>query len=405
MKNLPMSKNTDVLKQEFIVDGITIPNRLTIQPMEGADGTKDGSPGGLTLRRYDRFAKGGTGLIWYEAVAVEHEGRANPHQLWMHEKNLDDFKRQVARIRNLAKDEAQPNPVIILQATHSGRYSKPNGGTFEPIIACNNPIYEKDGPLPAGRIVTDDHLRCLEESYATATRLAISAGFDGIDIKACHRYLVGELLSAHTRGGFYGGPLENRMRFFANAVGQARAIASPGLIVTTRMNIFDGIPYPYGFGANENAEPVMDEPIEVIKALKFSMVNISMGNPYFNPNVNRPTDLAAVERMYSLTKHVRDACDGVKIVASAPTFMRGDAPYLSAGAVEQDYADSVGFGRLAFAYPNFAKDMLNGRFDEKMVCVTCGKCTELMRGSKAGCAVRDSVYTELYRELKERQQK
>jgi 2,4-dienoyl-CoA reductase-like NADH-dependent reductase (Old Yellow Enzyme family) len=104
--------------------------------------------------------------------------------------------------------------------------------------------------------------------------------------------------------------------------------------------------------------------------------------------------------MYSLTKHVRDACKGVKIVSSAPTFMRGDAPYLSAGAVEQDYADSVGFGRLAFAYPNFARDMLNGCFDEKQVCVVCGKCTELMRGSKAGCAVRDSVYTNLYRELK-----
>jgi len=368
--------------------------------MEGADGTTSGAPGELTLRRYDRFAKGGAGLIWYEAVAVEHEGRANPHQLWMHEGNLDDFKRQVDRIRNLANQADKPNPIIILQATHSGRYSKPNGGTFEPIIACNNPIYEKDVPLPAERIVSDDHLRRLEESYAVTTRLAIAAGFDGIDIKACHRYLVGELLSAHTREGAYGGSLENRMRFFANATEQARALAKPGFIVTTRMNIFDGIPHPYGFGSNTNAEPIMDEPITVIKALRFSMVNISMGNPYFNPNVNRPTDLAAVERMYSLTKQVRSTCPGVKIVASAPTYMRGDAPYLCAGAIEQGYADSVGFGRLAFAYPNFATDMLSGSFDEKKVCVTCGKCTELMRGSKAGCAVRDSVYTKLYQELK-----
>ena len=399
--NLPMSNNIDILKQSLKIEDLLVPNRLCIQPMEGADGTREGSPGELTLRRYDRFAAGGAGLLWYEAVAIEHEGRANPHQLWMHEKNLDAFKAQVARIRKTAKDAGQPDPVIILQATHSGRYSKPEpGGVFMPLIAYNSPVYEKDKPIPPERIITDDHLQRLEESYATATKLAMEAGFDGVDIKACHRYLVSELLSAHTRPGMYGGPLENRMRFFKNAVEQARAVAKPGFLVTTRMNIYDGIPHPYAFGADENSEPVLDDPIAVIKAMGFSMVNISMGNPYFNPQVNRPTDLGAVERMYRLTKQVKDAFPDIKFVSSAPTFMRAQSPMLSAGAVEQGYADAVGFGRLPFAYPDFAKDMLNGCFNEKMVCITCGKCTELMRGSNAGCAVRDPLYTKLYQEMR-----
>src|SRR5699024_8887768 len=95
-------------------------------------------------------------------------------------------------------------PVIIMQATHSGRYSKPEGKPA-PIIAYNNPIFEKDNPISADRIITDDRLKELEELYAKSARLAELAGFDGVDVKACHRYLMSELLSAYNRPGEYGG--------------------------------------------------------------------------------------------------------------------------------------------------------------------------------------------------------
>ncbi|MCL2499427.1 MAG: flavin oxidoreductase/NADH oxidase [Defluviitaleaceae bacterium] len=402
--DLPLSKNIEILRELLTIEHFTLPNRLAIQPMEGADGTRDGAPDELAVRRYDRFAESGAGLIWFEAVAVRHDGRANPRQLWMHEGNTDDFKHLVSRIRTNAVKSGNPDPVIIMQATHSGRYSRPDG-PLEPMIACNNPIYEGDNPLPPERIVSDDTLKQIEERYGVIARMAQDCGFDGIDIKGCHRYLNGELLAAYERPGPYGGPLENRSRFFRNATQNARAVTKRGFLVTTRVNIYDGIPYPYGFGVRESGgiEPDLTEPIELLKAMDFSLVNISMGNPYFNPQVNRPTDLKGVERMYHLTKIIRDALPGVKIIASAPTFLRGDSPYLAAGAVEQDYADAVGFGRMAFAYPAFARDILNGSFDDKQTCITCGKCSELMRGSRAGCVVRDPVYTELYKQMKEAQ--
>jgi 2,4-dienoyl-CoA reductase-like NADH-dependent reductase (Old Yellow Enzyme family) len=87
------------------------------------------------------------------------------------------------------------------------------------------------------------------------------------------------------------------------------------------------------------------------------------------------------------------------IVSSAPTFLREDSGYLAAGAVEENYADMVGYGRLAFAYPRFAKDIMDDAFDKKQACVTCGNCSVLMRRSRAGCAVRDEVYTKLFKEL------
>ena len=399
--NLPISKDVSVLNQKFILDGITFPNRLVIQPMEGADGTPDGAPDELAIRRYDRFARSGAGLIWFEAVAVRRDGRANPRQLWMHDKNVDAFKSLVERIRTNAHKAGNSNPVIIMQATHSGRYSKPDSG-FEPMIACNNPIYEGENPLPPERIVSDDTLRQLEECYAIITRQAIDCGFDGIDIKACHRYLNNELLAAHNRPGPYGGPLENRMRFFKNATDNAQAVAKPGFLVTSRINIYDGIPFPYGFGVNPESDltPDLTEPIQLIKSLGFSLINITMGNPYYNPQVNRPTDIEGVVRMYKLTKEIKQAIPEVAIVASAPTYLREESGYLAAGAVVEGYADMVGFGRMTFAYPEFARDIMAYSFDKKQTCITCGKCSELMRGSRAGCAVRDSVYTDLYRELK-----
>src|SRR5512140_2139260 len=55
-------------------------NSLAVHPMEGCDGTADGHPGELTYRRYERFGQWGCKLLWFEATAVVHEGRANPRQ-------------------------------------------------------------------------------------------------------------------------------------------------------------------------------------------------------------------------------------------------------------------------------------------------------------------------------------
>ena len=234
---LPFAENTGALCQPLTLPGHTLPNRMAIHPMEGCDGTPDGKPDRQTLLRYDRFARSGAGLIWLEAVAVCPEGRANPRQLWINEQNLDAMKSLVDRIRELSVQEHGFAPLLIMQATHSGRYSKPQG-TPAPIIAYNNPLFEKDSPLPKERIITDDRLKSLEEEFGRAAALAEQAGFDGVDIKCCHRYLNSELLSAYTRPGAYGGSFENRTRLLRTASPApkpppARASSSPPALIST----------------------------------------------------------------------------------------------------------------------------------------------------------------------------
>lgn len=399
--SLPFSSNISILGQPITVGVHTFPNRLAIQPMEGADSTLDGTPDELTFRRYRRFAKGGAGLIWVEACAVVNEGRANPRHMYINKNNLDAYARLVNGIREIAMHEHGINPVLILQATHAGRYSKPHGAERIPVIARNNPIFEGDAAIPPECIISDDELKVLEEKFAQASILTQKAGFDGVDIKACHGYLVSELLASHTRPGLYGGSFENRTRFIRNTFEAVRAAVPTNFMVTSRINIYDAYPYPYGFGITEgrNIEPDLSEPIRLLKTLKPELLNITMGNPYQNSHVNRPGDIEGVERMCNLTKEIQSTFPDMAVVGSGVSFLKERSAELAAGYVEAGVCKIVGWGRMSFAYPTFARDILAGGFDKKQTCLCCSGCTKLMRaGQSTGCAIRDDIYNQLFKE-------
>ncbi len=411
---LPFSESTGVLAKSLVIGRKEIPNRLACQPMEGCDGNGDGTPGELTLRRYDRFAKGGAGLIWYEATAVLPEGKANPRQLCINKNNLDAFSRQVEKIKETAIKENGFEPVVIMQATHSGRYSKPEG-TPAPLIAYNNPIFEKDSLIPSDRIVSDEYIDTVKEALINGSILAEKAGFDGVDIKACHRYLNCELLSAYERKGRYGGSLENRTRLLRESILGAMEVTKKDFIVTSRLNVYDGFPYPYGFGVSENEgiKADLSEPTELIKILSsygVRLLNITMGNPYFNPHVNRPFanggytheehPLEGVARMLKGIAEIKRGIPEVSLIASAFSYLGVAAPFVAAGFIEAGLFDMAGFGRTVFAYPDFAKDILkNGYMDKNKICICCSKCTEIMRtpGGTPGCVIRDrDIYLPIY---------
>ncbi len=416
---IPFSEDLSSLSKPLTVKGHTIANRLAIQPMEGCDGTANGAPGELTLRRYQRFAQSGAGLIWAEANAIVEEGRANPRQIMITSDNLSAFQSMVANIKETCQKEHGFEPFVVLQLTHSGRYSKPTG-VPAPLVAYNCPPYEKENPLSADRIVTDEYLDTLPEQYAVSAKLAEQAGFDGVDIKACHRYLMCELLSGYTRPGRYGGSFENRTRLLRDAVSAVNAAVSGNTVVTSRLNIYDGVEYPYGFGMKQDGSltPDLTEPTELVrilhKDLGMELLDITIGNPYVNPHVNRPYDqggyippedpLVGVARMADCIGHVAAQFPELSIISSGLSYLRQFSPAFAAGMVEQKGVAMTGFGREAFAYPTFAADITQkGELDPKKCCITCGKCTELMRmGSMAGCVIRDpEVYAKLYKEAKE----
>ena len=88
-------------------------NAFCVQPMEGCDGTLEGTPDELVLRRYQRFGAGGAKLIWGEATAVVEEGRANPRQLFLNEQTAPGFEKMLHVCRATTHRESLRRPTAI----------------------------------------------------------------------------------------------------------------------------------------------------------------------------------------------------------------------------------------------------------------------------------------------------
>ena len=415
--HLPFAKNTRILAEPLKVKNIVLPNRLGIAPMEGADSQKDGSPSSYTTRRYVKEAVGGSAVIWFEAISIVEEGRSSRTQLLLSRANLENYKRFTEEIKEAGRKANGFAPYLIMQANHSGRYSNPDNQPA-PLIAYRHPELERYREADDSCIVSDDYLKGLEEKFGEAAKLAKEAGFDAIDIKSCHGYLLAELSSAYTRPGMYGGSYENRTRLLKNGILAAKVYEDAQFMVTSRLGIYDGYPYPYGFGVSEESglTPELSEPIRLVKELYeqygLDMVNLTMGNPYATTHVTRPYDAGkyvpdehpfeGLHRMINGIGAVKKAVPEMIIYASAPTYLRQYADLFTAGALEEGLCDGMLFGRMAFADPDFANEIVKeGRINPKRVCMTCGKCGDLIRSHKpTGCVIRDSeTFMPFYKEF------
>ena len=398
------------------------PNSIAILPMEGCDSNPDGAPSDLVERRYMRLGAGGAGLLWWEACSVVPEGRANELQMMLTKDNAGSFANLLKKVNAAAANAngADHRPVHILQLTHSGRYSRPSGHKPRPLFVQHDPILDpKSGVGGADAAVNDAYLDDLIGKYADAAVAARDAGYDGVDVKACHRYLISELLAGHVRAGKYGGSFENRTRFLREVILAIRAAAGDDFIIACRFNVFDAHPYPYGFGCSTDDLWAFDpqEPVRLaalLRELGAGLMSNSAGNPYhIYPHVLRPFDksslgipipdehpLTSIKRLFSFTRLVSGAAGDIPVVGNGYSWLREYAPYAGAANLKSGNCAFVGFGRLSFAYPDAARDILrNGCLDREKCCIACSKCTQIMRDhGRTGCVARDSeTYLPLYR--------
>jgi len=421
--------DVSILAELVSVGGLVLPNSLAVHPMEGCDGNSMGRPGKLTLRRYERFAAGGAGLLWAEAIAVVPEGRANPRQLWLNENSKESFGNMVKMIRAVSAESMGPGhkPVIVAQLTHSGRYSKPE--VAHPLIVQRDPyrdalspqqkpdLHAKSKLPPDWPIVTDEYLDELQNSYVEAARMAFEVGFDAVDIKSCHGYLINELFACRNRKGKYGGSFENRTRFPLEVIDKIRTELGEDKPVTTRLGVYDAIPYPYGWGVDKDDYTIPDlaEPKKLIALLRqrgVKMINITAANPYYNPHIGRPFNepivggyeepehpLVGVSRLIGLAGEIQRQYPDIAIVGTGYSWLRTLMANVAAASKTNGLAAVIGLGRMAFAYPDFAKDIITrGRLDPDKVCVGCSACTQIMRDAgMTGCVVRDNkVYGPIF---------
>lgn len=389
-------------------------NSMAIHPMEGCDGTLDGAPGELTWRRYERFARGGAKLIWFEATAVRSDARANVRQLAIHEGNVDEFARLYEAMRRWHGEEwgNTDDLLIPIQLTHSGRFSTP-----VKTIAWHQPQVDQRTMTPADLpVISDDELERLEDDFLRAAKFAYRAGFRCFDIKATHGYLLAELLDAKERGGRYGGSIKNRTRLVRNVMGKVRAALGGEVVLAMRLGCFAGVPFvrnaetglgeplpyslPYRFGFGVNPlDPLQPDTSEVKQAISLfkqaglQLLNISVGCPYYNPHYGRPYEkpdegnyeapehpLLGVDRHLRIAGELQRAFPDLPMAGTGYSWLQGYAAHAAAQQIETGAIRFFGYGRGALAYPDFARAILEtGRLDQRRVCQTLTYCTYLMR--------------------------
>lgn len=423
------------LAQPLSVHGRQIGNRFAVLPMEGWDGTPDGRPTPLVERRWRHFGASGAKLIWGgEAVAIRHDGRANPQQLLINA----DTVREIAALRRTLLDAhaarfgATDDLVIGLQLTHSGRFARPTDKKrLEPQILYAHPILNAKFGLPDDYpVLLDDDIDALIDDFGAAAALAQAAGFDFVDLKHCHGYLGHEFLSAVDRQGKYGGSFENRTRFLRELVRIVRQRA-PGLQIGVRLSAFDWLPfrpgadrvgvpeaarggYRYAFGGDATGTGIdLTEPqqfLALCESLDIRLVCITAGSPYYNPHIQRPAlfppsdgyqppedPLLGVARQIAATAALKRAHPNLLIVGSGYSYLQEWLPNVAAAVVGSGMADSIGLGRMMLSYPDFAADILAGRsIARKRICRTFSDCTTAPRnGLISGCYPLDDFYKSM----------
>jgi 2,4-dienoyl-CoA reductase-like NADH-dependent reductase (Old Yellow Enzyme family) len=386
-----------------------------------------------------RFGASGAQLIWGgEAFAVRPDGRANPNQL-AHGAGADT-PASLASLRDALREGAaalddDPDALVVgLQLTHSGRFARAADGSPRPRIAFRHPLLdERVGIRDDGALLSDAELDDLIGRYVALARLAQAAGFDFVDVKACHGYLVHELLAARTRPGRYGGDLAGRARFLLETVDAIRA-GCPGLGIGVRLSAGDVIPHrgrnpkdvgrpepwaegePYlaGFGVDAQEPTRFDlrEPLELLGWLAqrgVREVSVSLGSPYACPHLQRPAayppsdgyqppedPLAGVAAHLRLVRACKRAHPGLVLVGAGYTYLQEWLPQVAQHELRHGHVDLVGLGRMVLSYPTLPRDVLSGKaLDRRRVCRTFSDCTTAPRnGLPSGCYPLDSFYAD-----------
>ncbi|HEX7927142.1 MAG TPA: NADH:flavin oxidoreductase, partial [bacterium] len=323
-----------------------------------------------------------------------------------------------------------------LQLTHSGRFCRPEADhALRPRVAYRHPLLDpKFGVKDDAAVFTDAELGQLIQDYVTSAKLAQEAGFDFVDIKHCHGYLLHEFLSAHTRPGPYGGNFENRTRMLREIVAAVRRDA-PGLEIVVRVSAWDlvpfqhppagapkrgvptphTLPYPHAFGVNPNDPLKYDlaEPIQFLKLCKslgVQIVNITCASPYYNPHLMRPAffppsdgypppedPLIGVARQIDAVAEMKRAVPDLLLVGTGYTYLQDYLPHVAQAQVRAGRVDSVGLGRMMLSYPDLAADIMEGNpLERTKYCRTFSDCTTAPRNHLAsGCYPLDDFYKKM----------
>lgn len=333
---------------------LELKNRIIKAPQTTGMGGRDGSVTERLIRYYREQALGGAGLVIVGYAWVDHKASKSCQcQIGIAD---DEFIPGLAWLAQTIQDSGAKAGI---QIEHCGRQKflgtppikAPSRVPWEELHAAGGAVPEE---------LTFEEIQEIVEAFGDAARRAKWAGFDMVEVHGAHGYLITNFLSPRTnkRTDWYGGSLENRMRFLLEIISNIRKKVGPDYPLSVRLS---GTEY-------EPDGVTIEETIEVAKALEragVDVIHISGGNHHQMAHQVTPMCLPPAHNVW--------AAEAVKKEVKIPVIASGsiNTPEIAEEVLETGKADFVALGRPLFADPYFPRKAQEGRPEDIAPCIRC----------------------------------
>ncbi len=361
------------------IGGVPLKNRIIKAPQHTGLANPDGSITERLLRYYREVARGGPAMIVVEYAYVDNlAAKASPSQLGI--SRID----HITGLSLLADIIKANGAVASIQISHAGRQ---RFILEQPKAASDVPwpeITELGCPIPEPMTIAE--IKDAVKAFGQAAARAQMAGFDMVEIHACHGYLISNFLSPYSnkRTDYYGGPFENRIRILLEIIQEIKAQVGPHYPVVCRLSGSDYEPDGYG----------IDETIALAKrleALGVAAIHMSGGIHHTTIHEVSPMGMSLAHNVW--------AAEAAKKELKIPVIASGSitSPALAESILHEGKGDFIGLGRPLWADPEWPRKAREGRPEDIRPCIRCNDGC-LARGDHIANTVRCTVNVALCRE-------
>ena len=374
-----MKTNFPKLFEPGWIGNVQLKNRVVKAPQHTGLANPDGSVTERMLRYYKDVASGGVGMVIVEYAWIDNDAsRASPCQLGI--SSVD----HIPGLSLLAQTIQANGAKAGIQISHAGRQRFTLARPKAPSTVPWEEIYAAGCPAPD--VLTFDEILQIVKSFGQAAKMAQIADFDMVEIHACHGYLISNFLSPRTnkRTDWYGGSLENRMRFLLEVISETKCQVGPAYPVCVRVSGTDYEPDGTTIG----------ETIELCKrleALGVAAIHMSGGNHHQTIHEVSPMGMTLAHNVW--------AAEAVKKEIKIPVIASGsiNLPDLAERILADGKGDFIGLGRPLWADPQWPLKALEGRPEDIRPCIRCNDGC-LARGDHQAKTISCSVNVAVCRE-------
>ncbi|MGV8982626.1 NADH-dependent flavin oxidoreductase [Clostridium sp.] len=333
-----------LLQPRTLGSSINVKNPIVMAPMTTFSGNKDGTVSEAELSYYKSRSKG-VGMVITATTYVSESGKGFAGQFAAYNNSF------LPSLKKLAQTIKGEGAIAILQMVHGGRMAIPAEIPGGQTISASAVAPERPGAMTP-REMTESEIQDTIKAFGETAKLAIAAGFDGVEIHGANTYLLQQFVSPHSnrRSDFWGGNLEKRMNFPLAVIAEVKKVV--------KEEAGDSFIIGYRFSPEETENPglTLDD------TLLFIDVLADRGLSYLHCSI-----------MDFWQSSMRDTTSTCPIICKMLDQIHGRVPFIGVGSIHtpgdaikvlDSGAEFVALGREIIMEPDWVNKVQDGKISE-----------------------------------------